>query len=61
MGLLNRKAVPRAIPAADLQNFLEASAAFCSWDPSRSMARELTSGWPFLFSHPCSPAIPTRA
>ncbi len=61
MGLLNRKVLPRAIPAMELQNFLEASAAFCSWDPSRSIARELTAGWPYLFSHPCSLAADARA
>jgi hypothetical protein len=52
MGELDRKGLPRAIPAEELQIILGTSAAFCSWDATNSTIRELMDCWPFLFSHP---------
>jgi hypothetical protein len=49
---LGRKGLPFAIPAEELQTFLGADRAFCSWDASNSRIGELMDRWPFLFSHP---------
>ena len=51
IGELGRQGVPRAIPAEELRKTLGSSDAFCSWDGSLSTVRDLTTGWPFLFSH----------
>jgi hypothetical protein len=51
-GQLGRKGLPRAIPAGELQTMLQANPAFCSWDASYSTVNDLTTGWPYLFSHP---------
>jgi hypothetical protein len=52
LGELGRPGVPRAIPAEELQRTLESSAVFCSWNDSNSTLSDLTTRWPFLFSHP---------
>jgi hypothetical protein len=52
IGELGRKGVPRAIPAEELQATLGSSPAFCAWNVSNSKVSDLTTGWPFLFSHP---------
>jgi hypothetical protein len=52
MGELGRQGEPRAISAEELRRTLGSSDAFCSWDASLSTGRDLTTGWPFLFSHP---------
>jgi hypothetical protein len=52
MGEFDRKGLPRAIPAAELQTMLGTGRAFCSWDASNSTISELMARWPFLFSHP---------
>jgi hypothetical protein len=52
IGELGRKGVPRAIPAAELQRTLGSNPVFCSWNVSNSKISDLTTGWPFLFSHP---------
>jgi hypothetical protein len=52
IGELGRKGVPRAIPAEELQRTLGSSPMFCSWNVSNSKVSDLTTGWPFLFSHP---------
>ena len=52
IGELGRKGVPRAIPAEELQRTLGSSPVFCSWNASNSAISDLTTGWPFLFSHP---------
>jgi hypothetical protein len=52
IGELSRKGVPRAIPAEELQRTLGSSPVFCSWNVSNSKISDLTTGWPFLFSHP---------
>jgi hypothetical protein len=52
MGELNRKGVPRAIPAEELARTLGTSDSFCSWDATNSTASDLMTRWPFLFSHP---------
>jgi hypothetical protein len=44
--------LPRAIPAVELEALLGNSSEFCSWDASNSTVNELTTRWPFLFSHP---------
>jgi hypothetical protein len=58
IGELGRKGVPRAISAEELRRTLGSSDAFCSWDASLSTVRDLTTGWPFLFSHPR--LVPTK-
>jgi hypothetical protein len=52
MGELGRTALPRAIPADELQAMLGPSGAFCSWDTSNSPACDFMARWPYLFSHP---------
>jgi len=52
IGELGRKGIPRAISAEELQRTLGSSDAFCSWDASNSTIGDLTTRWPFLFSHP---------
>ena len=52
IGELGRKGVPRAISAEALRKTLGSSDAFCSWDESNSTVSDLTTRWPFLFSHP---------
>jgi hypothetical protein len=52
IGKLGRKGVPRAISAEELQRTLGSTDAFCSWDASNSTVSDLTTRWPFLFSHP---------
>jgi hypothetical protein len=52
IGELGRKGVPLAISAEELRRTLGSSDAFCSWDASLSTVTDLTTGWPFLFSHP---------
>lgn len=53
-----RKDLPHAIPAEKLQAMLEADPAFCSWDAANSTVNDLTTGWPYLFSHPLMGADP---
>jgi len=60
IGELGRKALPRPIPAKELQKMQGTSQAFCSWAASVS---ELTARWPFLFSPPflaTKPRKPTQ-
>lgn len=52
IGQLGRTGVPRAIPAEELQRTLGSSPVFCSWNLSNSTVSDLTTRWPFLFSHP---------
>jgi hypothetical protein len=52
LGELGRKGVPRAVSAQELRRTLGSSEAFCSWDASNSTVSDLTTRWPFLFSHP---------
>ncbi len=52
MGELGREGLPRAIPADKLEAMIGISAEFCSWDASNSIVKDLTTRWPFLFSHP---------
>jgi hypothetical protein len=52
LGELGRKGVPRALPAEKLQRTLGSSPVFCSWNVSNSKISDVTTGWPFLFSHP---------
>ena|SRR5271165_6757317 len=52
IGELGRKGVPRAISAEELRRTLGSSEAFCSWDASNSSVSDLTTRWPFVFSHP---------
>jgi hypothetical protein len=52
MGELDRKGVPRAIPASELQTMLGTSRAFCSWEASNSTISESMDRWPFLCSPP---------
>jgi hypothetical protein len=61
IGELGRKGVPRAIPAEELQRTLGSSPVFCSWNVSNSKVSDLTTGWPFLFSHPLLGANKTPA
>jgi hypothetical protein len=51
MGKYGGRGLPRAISAEKLQAMLRADPAFCSWDASHSMINDLTTRWPFLFSH----------
>jgi hypothetical protein len=52
MGELDRKGLPRAIPAEELQKMLGTGGAFCSWDASNSTVNDLIARWPFLFAQP---------
>jgi len=52
IGELGRQGVPRAISAEELQRTLGTSPVFCSWDAANSTISDLTTRWPFLFSHP---------
>jgi hypothetical protein len=52
IGKLGRTGLPRAISAEELRRTLGSSEAFCSWDASNSTVSDLTTRWPFLFSHP---------
>jgi hypothetical protein len=52
IGELGRRGVPRAIPAEELQRTLGSNPVFCSWNAWNSEVSDLTTGWPFLFSHP---------
>jgi hypothetical protein len=52
MGEHDRKGLPRAIPAEELQTMLGTSGTFCSWDASNPTVGELMARWPFLFSRP---------
>jgi hypothetical protein len=52
IGELGRKGPPRAISAEELQRTLGTSPVFCSWDASNSTVSDLTTRWPYLFSHP---------
>jgi hypothetical protein len=52
IGELDRNGLPRAISAEELQRTLGTSPVFCSWDASNSTVSDLTTRWPFLFSHP---------
>jgi hypothetical protein len=49
---LDRKGLPRAIAAEELQIMLGTSRVFCSWDASSSRVSEFMARWPFLFSRP---------
>jgi hypothetical protein len=52
-----REGLPRSISAEELQIILGDSKAFCSWDATNSIVRELMDRWPYLFSHPLSVAM----
>jgi hypothetical protein len=47
---LNPQALPRPIPADELQVMLGPNHAFCSWDASISKVSEEMARWPFLLS-----------
>jgi hypothetical protein len=52
IGELDCKGAPRAISAKELWRTLGSSEAFSSWDAANSTVNDLTTRWPFLFSHP---------
>ena len=49
-GELNPQALPRPIPADELQVMLGPNQAFCSWDASIAKVSEEMARWPFLLS-----------
>ena len=48
----DRKELPRAIRAEELQKMLGTSVVSCSWDAPNSTVSDLMARWPFLFSRP---------